>query len=215
VNWHWFERPSGTDDADTRIRFNDVVFGIVIAKIFNEAAVIETLPWPVRTHLLLAFVVTLGSYIGYRKSLKRSKYTVAFFNLPLFQFILGLGMIYFYYRLSATPDVSVTPGGTAKPPVNVNPGFDAITVFFVFVLYVVWDLVSLLMRKKYSEIKFSVSRTIVTGAFLLLSAIVLLFANSELLPRDSVIAVIVVDLLLVAIALAYRWVKDGLYNSSP
>jgi hypothetical protein len=216
VSWHPLYREPKEDKADTRIRFNDVVFGIVIAKIFNEAESIEKLTWSDRTHLFLAFAVTIGSYIGYRKSLKRSTYTLAFFNLPLWQFILDLGMIYFYYRLSATPDF--TANVTPKP--TVDPNLDAIIAGTIFALYFAWDIVSYFMSERrdsqknkiYPDIKFSFPRTAVTFLFLALAVIVAAAANfTEFFQYHFHDKAIAVDLSLAVAAIAYRWAKDGLY----
>jgi len=47
----------------------------------------------VRGHLIVGTILVLGSWIGFRRSLKRSRYQVKFFNLPFFLFLLDQLML--------------------------------------------------------------------------------------------------------------------------
>jgi hypothetical protein len=207
LRWHWFTRQYSTDKADARLTFNDVVFGIVITEIFLEALPIERLRWSVRIHLLLAFLVTVASYIGYRKSKKRTEKALAFFNLPLIQFALDLGMIYLYYRLSITPDL------VAHPAAGVVPDVDAKTVLYIFILYLAWDAVSWSMwRRGYIDVTFYPRRAAVTLVCLALAGTIAVVAGGGSATEESSLAI---DSALIVLALLYRWVKDGLYTDEP
>jgi len=202
--WHPFKRLIEDDQSDTRLTFNDVVFGIVITQIFLEAVPMERLTWSLRTHLLLAFAITMGSYIGYRKSLKRTKAKLAFFNLPLVQFALDLCMIYLYYHLTITPDVTASILPTLKP---VD---DAQTVFLIFMLYLAWDGVSVLMRMRGYNVTFSRRKATVTVVCCIVSLAIFLVALSGVQTTTEG-WLIAVDLCLVGLGVAYRWAKDALW----
>src|SRR5271166_2575800 len=128
-NWDFWRRAKRLDESRTSLTFTDVIFGLVISQIFIRAAALNTLSTAVDVHLALSLAVVLGSYIGYRASLKRSTYRLAFFNLPLLRFILDLFMIFLYYVLTITPDE------TKNPLAPVHAQVDTLVVFLIFAAY--------------------------------------------------------------------------------
>jgi hypothetical protein len=206
-DFHPLGRRKAPDESDTRLTFNDVIFGLVIAQIFLEAIRLGS-PGAkaVWAHLALAFVVTIGSYIGYRKSLKRTRNGLSFFNLPLIQFGLDLAMIFLYYKLAVHPNlVTLKDVGAA----SISGKYDAKVVTTIFALYAAWDLVSLFMKwRGYDDVRFSWSRASVTWLCLGLSVGVYIGAT-----RFSVqsFPVFWVDLALLGVCVLYRWLKDGLF----
>lgn len=96
--------------------FIDVLFGVVVAKALDlsstgQRTIVEQL------NLLLAIVVTVAAWIGYHNSRNRARYTISFFNLPLFQFTIEVTLVYVYWLLvvsstrisRGTPNVADAP----------------------------------------------------------------------------------------------------------
>jgi hypothetical protein len=199
--WEWWRRPKSLDKSLTSLTFTDVIFGLVFTEIFTRAAALHVLSTAVVVHLALSLTVAVGSYIGYRGSLKRGTFRLAFFNLPLLRFMLDLFMIFLYYVLAVTPDE------TKNPAALVDARTDSLVVLLIFAAYLAWDLVSWVMSKRGYEIRFQGNRTAVTLlGFLATGAVfgVTWTANSSLSQRQA----IVVDSLLIAIVILYRWAKD-------
>jgi hypothetical protein len=93
----------------------------------------------------------LGSWVGFRRSLNRSSYTVKFFNLPLFKFFLDQMMLVLYFRLAVMTNVD--PGGSTAPMLALHT---LELVMYVFVLYVGWDLLGI--RMAYSTYRWGPSK---------------------------------------------------------
>ena len=55
--------------------------------------------------LIVAAVLVLGSWIGFRRSIHRSQYEVKFFNLPFLMFIADQLMIILYFRIATLTDI--------------------------------------------------------------------------------------------------------------
>jgi hypothetical protein len=200
--WVWLEREKRPDESQTSLTFTDVIFGLVFTEIFTRAAALHALSAAVDVHLALSLAVAVGSYIGYRGSLKRGTYRLAFFNLPLLRFVLDLSMIFLYYVLAVTPDE------TKNPKVPVDSKTDSLVVLLIFALYLAWDLLSKWMiRRGYGTISFLWSRTAVTFVAFVLAGIVTAVAWTASLPLNQPLS-IGVDISLIAIAIGYRWAKD-------
>jgi hypothetical protein len=209
ANWELWKRPPNRDVSLTSLTFTDVIFGLVFTQIFIRAAALNSLSTAVDVHLALSLAVAAGSYIGYRGSLKRGSYKLAFFNLPLLRFTLDLFMIFLYYVLAVTPDE------TTNPSALVHARVDSLVVLLIFAAYLVWDLVSLVMSVgAYKEIKFRWSRTWVTIVCLAVAAVVFGIAWTAGSPLSQHLA-ISVDGVLIAMVILYRWVKDGFLSTPP
>jgi hypothetical protein len=136
-----FLPPPSINKFDTGLRFTDILFGFVLKEL-----IIRLQHWPeidhiVKLHLIVGTVLTLGSWIGYRRSANRSAYEVKFFNLPFFRFITDQLMIFFYFKIA----VMTTEGKQASDPSLVRNTIQA--VVFVFLLYWIWDLLGIWMTR--------------------------------------------------------------------
>jgi hypothetical protein len=202
LSWSWIHRDHTIkDDASkTSLTFTDVIFGLVITQIFVQAVPYSKLQPEVLLHLGLALVVVIGSYIGYRKSLKRRDVPLSFFSWPLIRFGLDLAMIFCYYLLAVTPNTSTNPALK-----SVDPKFDATMIAIIFLLYLLWDVVSGIMSHSY-EVKYEGSRTAITVGALVLCLLVLWMAHHLHRTTNETLGI---DAALIGIVLLYRWAKDS------
>jgi hypothetical protein len=201
--WTFRKRPQQIDESLTSLTFTDVIFGLVFTEIFIRAAALRALSAALDVHLGLALAVAAGSYIGYRGSLKRGTYKLAFFNLPLLRFVLDLFMIFLYYVLA------VTPPGTKSPSSLVHARTDSFVVLLIFAAYLAWDAVSWWMSKAgYDAIVFQPLRMRVT-IFGVLAAVAVFVLALTVRPPLSQHLAIIVDSLLLVIVILYRWLKDS------
>jgi hypothetical protein len=200
--WNWKHGQTAPDDAKAGLTFTDVIFGLVITQIFMQGLHYRHLRAEVLVHLVLALTVVLGSYLGYRRSKKRGELQIYFFSLALIRFLIDLAMIFCYFLLASTPDLSANP-----EIARVSSRFDANVLLAIFILYLVWDLLSAWMKHAdYKGVSFSVLRTGITGIFLVLSGVVAVFASAK--PRNSTWA-ITFDSVLIALTILYRFLKDS------
>jgi hypothetical protein len=163
----------------------------------------------VDVHLALSLAVAAGSYIGYRGSLKRGTYKLAFFNLPLLRFTLDLFMIFLYYVLAVTPHV------TKNQPTLVHTRADSLVILLIFAAYLAWDIVSFVMTTtdKYEEITYVAIRTVVTLGGLVATGVIVAVAWTAGAPLNQHLA-IGVDIALIVVVILYRYVKDGIVSNS-
>lgn len=135
--------PAEIGQVDTGLRFTDVLFGFVIRDLFLRLEEWSQLDWSTRWQLIVAAVLVLGSWIGFRRSVHRPQYEVKFFNLPFFMFIADQLMIIVYFRIA-----TITPIGGRGP---TSPGALATRTLellvVVFLLYGIWDFLGRRMAK--------------------------------------------------------------------
>jgi len=203
---------------DTSLRYTDILFGFVIRELFLRLQNWSQLDPDVKLHLLVGTTLVLGSWIGFRRSLYRSHYEVKFFNLPFFRFIIDQLMLILYFRIAVLTDQSgkqvLAVGNLASATIKL--------VMYVFILYVVWDLLGMWIanaktRGKGSEKKplypeiinsqmSDKEQPINWRGFLItlgsLGLIVLLwFVHNCFPPKGEFLAI-------VALLLLYRWAKE-------
>lgn len=136
------------DAAQTGLTFTDILFGFVLQELFVRLASWSEQPSAVDEQLIVGSVLVLGSWIGYRRSRKRSTYAPKFFNWPLVMLALDQVMIVFYFRVA-----TLTPHPFTGP--LMHPGHLASettwAILIVFGLYVLWDVAGIFMSysKKY------------------------------------------------------------------
>ena len=127
--------PAAVGQVDTGLRFTDVLFGFVIRDLFLRLEDWSRLSWSIRWQLIVAAVLVLGSWIGFRRSIHRSQYEVKFFNLPFLMFIADQLMIIVYFRIATLTDIggkgAPTPGDLATRTLEL--------LVVVFILYGIWD----------------------------------------------------------------------------
>lgn len=135
--------PATTEQADTSLRYTDILFGFVIRELFLRLQNWSQLNSGVRWHLVVGITLVLGSWIGFRRSLNRTTYDVKFFNLPLLRFLVDQMMLILYFRIAVLTKVD----GTSLPNPSDLAADTVRLVLFIFVLYVVWDLLGIWMAK--------------------------------------------------------------------
>lgn len=198
-----------SDPAGTGLRFTDVLFGFVFKEIFFRLADWSKIDGEganlVRVHLLLAAAVTIGSYVGFRKSTQRADPVLRFINLPMIRFVVDQAMVVMYFVLATrtSDDVAEIPGVSSGSWARDS----IVAVIAVFVLYVVWDILSLLLeRREYEGVNFRPSGLVISISFTMLLLIPL-----ALVPRDdaSVGNGVAGLIATIVIVIAYRVVKDN------
>ncbi len=131
-----FHPVAEVDRQDSSVHYTDILFGFVVRELF-----IRLQDWPrlaptARLQCLAVTVLVLGSWLGYRRSLHRSTYAVKFFNLPMLRFVIDQLMVVLYFRLA----VLVDSPSTGNQDLSGLPSQTARLFFFVFLLYLAWDL---------------------------------------------------------------------------
>lgn len=197
-----FLPPAEKDTPDAGLRFTDILFGFVIRELFLRLQNWSTLPSFVRWQLVAATALVLGSWIGFRRSLKRTEYDIKFFNLPFTRFAIDQLMLILYFRVAV-----LTPyphAGHVDPDALTGSTVKALT--YVFALYLVWDLLGLWMAcsHKYEVKKDGVGLLITLVSF---GFFVLLF---ELVRGSKIDAADAGHWLLAAtvLLLGYRFAKE-------
>ncbi len=186
--------------------FIDVLFGVVVAKALDlsstgQRTIAEQL------NLLLAIVVTVSAWIGYHNSRNRARYTISFFNLPLFQFIIEIALVYVYWLLvvSSTRISRGTPSVADAPVLT-----EAILVTCYFALSSCWDLTAWAMRRtsKYSAMRIEDDRPrrrLVTRVFLLIFMTLSVIIGVAQ-PVGSVSTLLTVVMIIMVVM--HRWVQN-------
>lgn len=199
-----FLPPAKQDAPDTGLRFTDILFGFVIKELFLRLQDWSALPAFVKWQLVAGSALVLGSWVGFRRSLKRTEYDIKFFNLPLARFAVDQLMLILYFRVAIlTPypygdHASVDPGALTDSTVKA--------LMYVSALYLLWDLLGLLMAysSKY-EVEKDWRGAAITLVFFGLSALVFELA------RDSKIDAGDAEHWLMgatAVLLLYRFAKE-------
>jgi hypothetical protein len=135
--------PAELSTKDTGLRFTDVLFGFVIRDIFVRLQQWNTLDAAIRWQSIVAALLVLGSWIGFRRSVNRTDYEVKFVNLPLLRFVLDQAMIVLYFRLSSLSGPS--DKRPARPSAVHLARGTAWNLLLIFGLYLLWDLLGLWM----------------------------------------------------------------------
>lgn len=206
--WKWVHEAE-PDDAQTSFSFIDVLFGLVIAVLFEHFADWRTISWVEWLHLFAGAALVLGSYIGYRKSRNHTGYKLFFFNLPLFRFLLDQSMVALYFRFAM---LTSGKGEALRDSEIVVEGLDLLVT--VFVLYVLWDLLSWRMsRRKYKlrdnggkERAYDPTRVGIT--ILGLVALLALRCLSDF-SNASCSQLVATELSMIAVLVGYRVLKDA------
>jgi hypothetical protein len=133
--------PPELGQRDTSLRYTDILFGFVIKELFVRIQNWPQLNTAVRWHLVVGTILVLGSWIGFRRSVYRPAYEVKFFNLPLFKFIIDQAMLILYFRIAVLTTVE---GKELQVPEVLARDTNDLVVW-IFVLYVVWDVLGLWM----------------------------------------------------------------------
>jgi hypothetical protein len=129
---------------DTGLRYTDILFGFVIRELFLRLQNWVNIDRATRLHLVVGTTLVLGSWIGFRRSLYRSGYQLKFFNLPLLRFLADQLMLILYFRIAVLTPVDASVA--RLDPANLARS-TLVLVVYVFVLYLVWDILGIWMAK--------------------------------------------------------------------
>ena len=166
----------------------------------------------------LAAVLTLTSWVGYHNSHNRPRHFIRFPNLPLLQFLFDIAMVVVYWLTAVTAErVTVAPDG-----VQVHDMATAVPESFLvaaaLLLYVAWDWVGLAIRRddRYGErplerdvpVRRHVTWWFAAGA-VGLAAVVATW------DPDQQTVVIVVDVVLAGMLVAFRLAKEYFTTEDP
>ena len=194
------------DQHGTGLQFTDILFGFVISQIFVRLQYWGSLSPYVRWQLVASTALVLGSWIGFRRSLNRTEYQLKFFNLPLFRFVLDQLMVILYFRVAILTSSKGIPTHGASSLTNATVE----TLFFIFVLYALWDVGGLIMgstlkSRKYPALTADPWGLVITLTFLgLFGALWCITCGTDVDGHAAGLLLAAATLLL----LAYRWAKE-------
>jgi hypothetical protein len=140
-----FHQLARIDRSAIGVSFVDLLFALALAQIFvpiaSWAANPKKNPLPLTSWtslILVAFAITITSWIGYHASANRARFTVSFINVELVKLVLDVLMVAIYFVLASY-------GGRPRQPNDREASLVALT----FVLYMLWDVAS--WRQKHGE----------------------------------------------------------------
>jgi L-asparagine transporter-like permease len=194
-------RPAEPDSPGATLGFTDVLFAYVVGATLT-ASTAEDLSAASTAQLVLAGVVTLTSYVGYRNSAHRGRYRLRpFVNVPFWQLVVDVTLIYLYLLLTVRLD---DPGAPSALP-------EAILLVVIALLYVMWDALAWALGRhpRYAEhppLPDTWQRTQASVALCLLTLAVLIGVLVTQ-PRTTA-TVVAVDAALTLLIVAYRITKE-------
>jgi len=202
------DSPYSIDRSKVGLGFVEVLFALVVGKILEPISWHGTaaIPWPARTQLILAAVVTLTSWVGYHNSINRPQFKITFMNWPLAQSVIDILLVADYWLLATSAQTNMKAKPSASP--------QAILVLAAFVLYLLWDLVGWKIgsSRSYAQLRdadnpwvFRPWRLAVTAGGVVAAAVT---TGIALAIDSTAMAVIVMNIVLIGEVLAYRWLKE-------
>jgi hypothetical protein len=210
----WPRRKPKEDKRLVGISFVDVLFALVIARVLEPFSNFSQLAAVGVAQLVLAGVLTLVSWIGYHNSWNRPRYFIRFPNLPLVQFVIDVWLVVMYWLSAVYAEDSVPGVCEGRVPgvcrqASALPEASFVTICFL--LYMAWDWVGLLIRKdpQYelrTQDKDVPGRRKVTGWCFFFCFLILAYAF--LASPSSTMQVIVLDGLLLAVVVGFRFWKE-------
>lgn len=123
------------DPTTIGISFVDILFALVVGRVLEpigkwaEDPRAQSLPTVRVTHLTVALVLTITSWIGYHNSANRARFKLRFLNVELFKFTLDIVMVVIYFLVASY---------ALHTPIGPRP--ETLLVFIAFALYLLWDL---------------------------------------------------------------------------
>lgn len=151
-------------------------------------------------------MLTVTSWIGYHNSWNRPRYFIRFANLPLWQFVIDVFLVVTYWFTAVSAEGTGT--GLGK---HISARPETLCVAIAFVLYCFWDEVGFAIRRSDLYPKSPPSIDVPMRRFVTrwCAAIAVTFAAIVWIvdPRSST-PIIVVDCVLIALILAFRFTKE-------
>ena len=200
------QRPTSIDETRVGLSFIEVLFALVVARALDPLANYSKIPGVGLSHLAVAFVLTVTSWIGYHNSWNRPRYFIRFANLPLWQFVIDVLLVVMYWFTAVSAEGTGTGLGET---VSARP--ETLCVAIAFTLYCAWDQVGFAIRRSDLYEKSPPSRDVPRRRYVTRWYSVIAIAFAAIVwtvdPRSST-AIIVVDCLLITVILAFRFTKE-------
>jgi hypothetical protein len=199
-------RRASLDEARVGLSFIEVLFSLTVVRILEPLMHYTTIPNVGRIHLVLAFVLTVTSWVGYHNSWNRPRYFIRFANLPLWQFLIDVALVVTYWFCATSAEGIGTDLGKQS---SAQP--ESVAVAVSFVLYCLWDLVGYAIRKSdhYDQNPLNKDvprRRYVTWAFAAVAVGIALAVWMTQPKADHMI--IGVDCILIILIVAFRFTKE-------
>lgn len=199
-------RPTSIDETRVGLSFIEVLFALVIARALDPMANYPRIPGVGLSHLAVAFVLTVTSWIGYHNSWNRPRYFIRFANLPLWQFLVDVALVVLYWFAAVSAEGTGTDLGKSA---SARP--EAVFVALSFLLYCAWDRIGLAIRESDLYYKSPPARDIerrrqVTRVFAAASCVAALVI--WLIDPSAGWTVIAADAFLIILILLFRFAKE-------
>ena len=206
-------RPAALDEARVGLSFIEVLFSLTVVRILEPLMHYTTIPNIGKTHLVLAFVLTVTSWVGYHNSWNRPRFFIRFANLPLWQFLIDVALVVTYWFCATSAEGIGTDLGhraSAQP--------ESVAVAISFILYCLWDWVGYTIRKSDRYEQNPVSKDVprrryVTWAFATIAVGIALAVWVTQPKADRTI--MVVDFILIFLIIAFRFTKEFSWVTRP
>jgi len=200
------QRRTAVDKTRVGLSFIEVLFALVVARALDPMANYSAIPGVGLSHLAVAFVLTVTSWIGYHNSWNRPRYFIRFANLPLWQFVIDVTLVITYWFCAVSAEGTGTGLGRT---ISARP--EALCVAISFLMYCVWDAIGYAIRHsdlyEKSPPDHDVPRrryvTLVCAAV----AVVVAAATWKIDPQSRT-SIVAVDVGLVVLILVFRFAKE-------
>ena len=200
-------RRTAVDTTRVGLSFIEVLFALVVARALDPLAKYSSIPGVGISHLAVAFVLTVTSWIGYHNSWNRPRYFIRFANLPLWQFLIDVLLVVAYWFCAVSAEGTGTDLGQ-----HVSARPEAILVAISFVLYCLWDWVGYAIRKSDLYPNSPPGRDVPRRRYVTIvcTAVAVAFAGLVwLVDPNSTCTVVGTDILLIALILVFRFAKES------
>jgi hypothetical protein len=200
------------DDRLTGINFIEVLFALVVARTLEPIAQYQSIPAVGWSHLVVAGVLTIASWIGYHNSQNRPRSFIRFRRplSPLWQFGIDVALVVVYWLTAISAEGT---GSELGHSASARP--ETLLVAAAFLLYCAWDEVGLMIRRDRLFGRRLIendnpARRKVTRLFAL-ATVAIAIAVWILDPRSSTWIVVVDGILVIPILIGFRVAKDRWY----
>lgn len=200
------QRRTAVDKTRVGLSFIEVLFALVVARALGPLANYASISEAGYSHLGVAFVLTVTSWIGYHNSWNRPRYFIRFANLPLWQFMIDVLLVVTYWFCAVSAEGTGTDLGRY---VSARP--ETVCVALSFVLYCLWDWTGYAIRKSDLYPESPPGHDIPARRYVTMvcATVAILIAGVIWLVDPASTRVIVgVDVGIIALILAFRFAKE-------
>ncbi len=200
------QRPTEIDETRVGLSFIEVLFALVVARALDPLADFSKIPVVGLSHLAVAFILTVTSWIGYHNSWNRPRYFIRFANWPLWQFAIDVLLVVTYWFTAVSAEGTGTGLGR-----HVSARPEVLCVAISFILYVLWDAVGYAIRQSDLYAKSPESRDVPRRRYVTMACAamaVILGVCVWLSDPGSKAAIVAIDVVLVVLVLVFRFTKE-------